>query len=183
MIHSKSDVQSQNIGKGSMIWQYSIVLENAIIGKNCNINCHVFIENDVVIGDNVTVKSGVQLWDGITVEDNVFIGPNVTFTNDKNPRSKKYPEAFQQTVLKKSSSIGAGAILLGGITIGKYAMVGAGAIVTKSVPDFALTLGNPARIVAWLNKDGSKMEKLEDNTWVDNEGNHWIENSERLEKK
>lgn len=183
MIHSKSDVQSQSIGTGTRVWQYSIILEKAIIGKNCNINCHVFIENDVVIGNNVTVKSGVQIWDGITVEDNVFIGPNVTFTNDKNPRSKNYPSVFQNTILKEYSSIGAGAVILGGVTIGEYAMVGAGAVVTKTIPEFALVIGNPAKIVGWLNKDGSKMDKPGEDTWRDKNGKYWKESNGRLLKK
>lgn len=183
MIHPKSDVQTQSIGAGTKVWQYSIILEKALIGKNCNINCHVFIENDVVIGDNVTVKSGVQLWDGITIEDNVFIGPNVTFTNDKIPRSKKYPTEFQRIILQEYSSIGAGAVILGGVIIGEYSMVGAGAVVTKSIPKFALVIGNPAKIVGWLNKDGSKMDKQGECTWRDNNGNYWKESNGRLLEK
>lgn len=183
MIHPKSDVQTQSIGNGTKVWQYSIILEKAIIGKNCNINCHVFIENDVVIGNNVTVKSGVQLWDGITVEDNVFIGPNVTFTNDKKPRSKNYPTEFQNIILQEYSSIGAGAVILGGVTIGEYAMVGAGAVVTKSIPSFALVIGNPAKIVGWLNKDGSKMDKQGEDTWRDKNGKYWKESNGRLVRK
>ena len=133
-IHPLADVKSKNIGKNTKIWQFCIVFENAVIGENCNICAHVLIENDVVIGDNVTVKSGVQLWDGICIEDNVFIGPNVTFTNDLYPRSKKYPEKFLQTVVKKGASIGANATILPGIIIGENAMIAAGSIVTKDVP-------------------------------------------------
>jgi UDP-2-acetamido-3-amino-2,3-dideoxy-glucuronate N-acetyltransferase len=94
MIHNLSDVQSKNVGEDTNIWQFCIVLPNAVIGNNSNICSHCFIENDVVIGDNVTIKSGVQIWDGITIEDNVFIGPNVTFTNDKEPLSKQYADKF-----------------------------------------------------------------------------------------
>ena len=133
-IHPLSDVQSKNIGLDTKIWQFCVVLEKAVIGKNCNICAHVLIENDVIIGDNVTVKSGVQLWDGIRIEDNVFIGPNVTFTNDLYPRSKKYPEKFLQTIVKKGASIGANATILPGITIGENAMIAAGSIVTENVP-------------------------------------------------
>ena len=133
-IHPLSDVQSKNIGQDTKIWQFCVVLEKAVIGKNCNICAHVLIENDVIIGDNVTIKSGVQLWDGIRIEDNVFIGPNVTFTNDLYPRSKKYPEKFLQTIVKKGASIGANATILPGITIGENAMIAAGSIVTKDVP-------------------------------------------------
>ena len=92
--HTLSDVQSQNIGEDTRIWQFVVVLKGAIIGKNCNINAHVFIENDVVIGDNVTIKSGVQIWDGVTLEDNVFIGPNVTFTNDTYAQIKTISRIF-----------------------------------------------------------------------------------------
>ncbi|MDT3693730.1 MAG: acyltransferase [Mucispirillum sp.] len=133
-IHNLADVQSKNIGQDTKIWQFCVVLEKAVIGKNCNICAHVLIENDVIIGDNVTVKSGVQLWDGIRIEDNVFIGPNVTFTNDLYPRSKKYPAKFLQTVVKKGASIGANATILPGIIIGENAMIAAGSIVTKDVP-------------------------------------------------
>lgn len=133
-IHPLSDVQSKNIGQDTKIWQFCVVLEKAVIGKNCNICAHVLIENDVIIGDYVTVKSGVQLWDGIRIEDNVFIGPNVTFTNDLYPRSKKYPEKFLQTIVKKGASIGANATIIPGITIGENAMIAAGSIVTKDVP-------------------------------------------------
>jgi UDP-2-acetamido-3-amino-2,3-dideoxy-glucuronate N-acetyltransferase len=157
MIHPLSDVKTKFIGENTSIWQYAIVLEQAIIGGNCNINCHTFIENDVVIGDNVTIKSGVYLWDGIRINDNVFIGPNVTFTNDKYPRSKKYPGQFQQTTLESFVSIGAGAIILGGVTIGCFALIGAGAVVTKDVPPHALVIGNPAKLVAYVDELGNKM--------------------------
>jgi acetyltransferase-like isoleucine patch superfamily enzyme len=153
MIHPTAEVQSNNIGKDTNIWQHVIVLANAKIGNNCNINAHCFIENDVIIGNNVTIKCGVYLWDGITVEDDVFIGPNVTFTNDKYPRSKKYPSAFQKTIIKKGASIGAGSVILGGITIGKNAMIGAGSVVTKSIPSNELWFGNPARFIKKINND------------------------------
>ena len=144
-IHPLSDVQTSNIGVDTYVWQYSIILKGAHIGSNCNINCHVFIENDVIIGNNVTIKSGVQIWDGLRIEDNVFIGPNVTFTNDRYPRSKQYPEEFQQTLIKKGASIGANATILGGITIGENALIGAGSVVTKDIPANELWVGNPAK--------------------------------------
>ncbi|MTG98726.1 MULTISPECIES: acyltransferase [Myroides] len=153
-IHPLADVQSVNIGEGTQIWQFVVVLKQAEIGKNCNINCNVFIENDVVVGDNVTVKSGVQLWDGIKVEDNCFIGPNVTFTNDLIPRSKVYPLRFEQTVLKKGCSIGANSTLLGGITIGEGALIGAGSVVTKDVEPFGVYYGNPAKLKGFISAEG-----------------------------
>jgi acetyltransferase-like isoleucine patch superfamily enzyme len=161
MIHPLSNVLSINIGKSTDIWQYAIVLKGAVIGENCNINCHTFIENDVKIGNNVTVKSGVFLWDGIEVEDNVFIGPNVTFTNDKYPRSKKYPDSFQKIKLKNNCSIGANATILGGSTIGSFSIIGAGSVVTKDVPAFAIMAGNPGRILGWVNENGEKLECIE----------------------
>ncbi len=149
-IHPLADVQTAHIGPNTRIWQFAVILPNARIGADCNICSHVLIENDVIIGDRVTVKSCVQLWDGLRVEDNVFIGPNVTFTNDSFPRSKNYPAAFPVTTVKAGASIGGGAIILPQITIGRRAMVGAGAVVTKSVPDNAVVLGNPARVVRYV---------------------------------
>jgi UDP-2-acetamido-3-amino-2,3-dideoxy-glucuronate N-acetyltransferase len=146
-IHPLADVQTKDIGAETKIWQFSIVLKNAIIGKNCNINSHTFIENNVIIGDNVTVKCGVYLWDGLRIEDNIFIGPNVTFTNDKYPRSKQYPQEFQTTVIKKGVSIGANVTILGGVIIGEKSMIGAGSVVTKNIPDGELWVGNPAKFV------------------------------------
>ena len=149
-IHALSDVQSTDIGKDTRIWQYCVVLAGAKIGSNCNICSQVFIENDVIVGNDVTIKNGVQIWDGIRIEANVFIGPNVTFTNDKQPRSKQYPKKFLNTVVCNGASIGANASILPGITIGLGAMVGAGAVVTKSVPPHAIVVGNPAVIVGYV---------------------------------
>jgi UDP-2-acetamido-3-amino-2,3-dideoxy-glucuronate N-acetyltransferase len=143
-IHGLADVQSPHIGEGTQIWQFCVVLAGAVIGRHCNINAHVFIENDVRVGDRVTVKCGVQLWDGITLEDDVFVGPNATFVNDKTPRSKRYPTAFQRTVVGAGASIGANATILGGVRIGPGALIGAGAVVTKDVPAGELWVGNPA---------------------------------------
>ena len=146
MIHPLADVQSKKIGKDTRVWQYVVILEGAVIGNGCNICSHCFIENDVFIGDRVTIKCGVQIWDGITIKDEVFIGPNVTFTNDKFPRSKQHKEAIK-TVVEKGASVGANATILCGITIGENAMVGAGALVTKDVPANMVVVGNPARII------------------------------------
>ena len=149
-IHELSDVLSKNIGTGTKIWQYSIVLESASIGEFCNICAHTFIENNVVIGDSVTIKSGVYIWDGVVIEDNVFIGPSVSFSNDIFPRSKVYPEVFLTTRIKKGASVGANATLLPGITVGEGAMVGAGSVVTENVPAAAVVIGNPARICRYI---------------------------------
>lgn len=152
-IHPLSDVQSSNIGTNTRIWQFSVVFKNAVIGNNCNICAHTLVENDVSIGNNVTIKSGVYVWDGITIEDDVFIGPCVTFTNDKQPRSKQYPESFLRTIIKKGASVGANSTILPGVTLGENCMVGAGAVVTKSVPDNAVVIGNPAEIVRYVLKN------------------------------
>lgn len=144
-IHPLADVQTANIGDDTTIWQFCVILKDAVIGANCNINCQVFIENDVKIGNSVTIKPGVQIWDGVTLEDNVFIGPNATFTNDLMPRSKVYPEKFERTLVKRGASIGANATILAGITIGENALIGAGSVVTKDVPANEIWMGNPAR--------------------------------------
>lgn len=153
-IHSLADVQSHNIGTETSIWQFCVILEKAIIGRNCNINCHVFIENDVIIGDNVTIKPGVQVWDGVSLEDNVFIGPNVTFTNDLIPRSKQYPEKFERTIVKKGASIGANATIIAGNTIGEHALIGAGSVITKEVPAGTVWYGNPAQQRGIIDEKG-----------------------------
>lgn len=150
-VHANGLCESVSIGKNTRIWAFAHVLPNARIGADCNICDHVFIENDVLVGDRVTIKCAVQLWDGIEVQDDVFIGPNVTFTNDIFPRSKKYPEKFLRTVIMKGASIGANATLLPGISIGANAMVGAGSVVTRSVPSNAIVVGNPARIVGYVD--------------------------------
>ncbi len=145
--HALSDVQTSRIGFGTRIWQFTVVLSGAEIGRNVNICSHCFIENDVVVGNDVTVKSGVQLWDGVRLEDEVFIGPNVSFGNDTYPRSGNRQFQLRPTIVRRGASIGAGAVLLPGIVVGEYAMVGAGAIVTKDVPAGATVVGNPAKRV------------------------------------
>lgn len=150
-IHPLSDVQSPHIGEGTQVWQFCVILANARIGANCNIGSHVFIENDVTIGDRVTIKNGVQIWDGLRICDDVFIGPNVTFTNDPFPRSRKKLAAFTITTVGNGASIGANATILPGITIGHRAMIGAGAVVTHDVPDNAIVKGNPAVVSGYLD--------------------------------
>lgn len=149
--HPQALCETKNVGNNTRVWAFTHILPNAVIGDDCNICDHVFIENDVKIGHRVTIKCGVQLWDGTVIEDDVFIGPNATFTNDMFPRSKMYPETFLRTLVKKGASIGANATILPGLIIGENAMVGAGAVVTKSVPDFAIVMGNPARITGSVN--------------------------------
>ncbi|WP_095648354.1 acyltransferase [Pseudomonas indica] len=157
MRHPLADVQSPSIGEGTRVWQFVVILAGARIGRDCNIAAHCFIENDVVVGDRVTLKCGVQLWDGLRVADDVFIGPNATFTNDRFPRSRQWPERFPETRIERGASIGAGAVILPGLTIGERAMVGAGAVVTRDVPARALVVGNPARIVRYLDDDDASL--------------------------
>lgn len=149
--HDRAIVETDAVGENTRVWANVHILPGAKIGSDCNICDQVFIENDVVVGDRVTIKSGVQLWDGVRLEDDVFVGPNATFTNDKFPRSKLYPVEFQQTIVEKGASIGANATILSGIIIGRNAMVGAGAVVTKRVPPNAVVVGNPARITGYVS--------------------------------
>ncbi|HDY88165.1 MAG TPA: N-acetyltransferase [bacterium] len=151
-IHPKSDVHSPNIGDGTRIWQYVVVLPQAAIGRDCNICSHCFIEGDVVVGDRVTVKWGCYLPDGLVVGNKVFIGPGVTFTNDRFPRSKEYPDQFSKTIIEDGASIGAGVVIIGGISIGKNSMIGAGSVVNKSVPPNELWVGNPAVLIMEASK-------------------------------
>lgn len=154
--HEKSLCESLTIGKGTRVWAFAHILPKAVLGEDCNVCDGVFIENDVVVGNRVTIKCGVQLWDGVTVEDDVFIGPNVTFTNDRFPRSKVFPEQFAKTVIRKGASIGANATILPGLEIGPGAMVGAGSVITRSVPPNAIAVGNPARIIGYVDSHETK---------------------------
>jgi len=147
------------VGPKTRIWAFTHILPGARIGADCNICDHVFVENQVIIGNRVTVKCGVQLWDGIVIADDVFIGPNATFTNDICPRSKHYPEKFLQTRVGVGASIGANATILPGKGIGEWAMIGAGAVITRQVPAHALFTGNPARWRAWICRCGHKLEQ------------------------
>lgn len=150
-VHGHALCESSSIGSGSRVWAFAHILPQAQVGRDCNVCDNVFIENDVVIGDRVTLKCGVQIWDGITIEDDVFVGPNVTFTNDLFPRSKVYPESFARTIIRKGASLGANSTILPGITIGTNAMIGAGAVVTRSVPPNAIVVGNPAKIIGYVD--------------------------------
>jgi UDP-2-acetamido-3-amino-2,3-dideoxy-glucuronate N-acetyltransferase len=150
-VHPQALCESRAVGARTRVWAFAHILPGARIGADCNICDHTFIENDVVVGDRVTLKCGVQLWDGARIEDDVFIGPNATFSNDPFPRSRRRPKEFMKTVVKEGASIGANATVLPGVTIGRGAMVGAGAVIVESVPPYAVVAGNPARIVSYCD--------------------------------
>jgi UDP-2-acetamido-3-amino-2,3-dideoxy-glucuronate N-acetyltransferase len=157
-IHPSADVQTDNIGDYTNVWQFCVILEKARIGEHCNICSHCFIDNEVIIGDYVTIKSGVQIWDGITIENHVFIGPNVTFTNDLFPRSKNTEWIKFKTLIKENATIGANATILAGLEIGSFSMIGAGSVVTKSTPPYTLWYGNPARHSGYVTKNGTVLD-------------------------
>lgn len=148
-VHPTALCESAQVGARTRIWAFAHVLPGARLGRDCNVCDHVFIENDVTVGDRVTIKCGVQLWDGVELGDDVFVGPNVTFTNDKFPRSKHHPVTFLRTRVEDGASLGGGSTILPGLRIGRRAMVGAGAVVTRDVPPYAMVAGNPARIVGY----------------------------------
>jgi UDP-2-acetamido-3-amino-2,3-dideoxy-glucuronate N-acetyltransferase len=150
-VHPQALVESTDVGPGTRVWAFAHVLPGARIGADCNVCDGVFVEGDVVVGDRVTVKGGVQLWDGTRIGDDVFIGPNATFTNDPFPRSRQRPERYAETVVEDGASLGANCTILPGVRIGRRAMVGAGAVVTRSVPPNAIVVGNPARIVGYAD--------------------------------
>jgi UDP-2-acetamido-3-amino-2,3-dideoxy-glucuronate N-acetyltransferase len=159
--HPTSDVQSNQVGRGTRIGQHSIVLPGATIGKECTIGVCCFIENDVTLGNNVTLKNGVSLWDGLRVGDDVMIGANASFANDRFPRINQNPPKSLQTILDKGTTIGAGAVILPGIKVGANAMVGAGAVVTRSVPPNAIVVGNPAKIIGYKGTQQSRLSIMD----------------------
>lgn len=173
--HEQAIVDTPNVGDGTKVWEFVHILSKAVIGKECNICAHAFIENDVVIGDNVTIKSGVYIWDGVEIADNVFVGPNVTFTNDLRPRSKKYPLVYKRTIIKEGASIGANATIIAGNTIGKFAMIGAGSVVTKNIPNNTLWYGNPAKFKSYICDCG---EELDTKLWCGQCNRHYKLNSQ-----
>lgn len=155
-VHERALCESTEVGPGTRIWAFAHVMKGAVVGADCNIGGHAFVEGGARLGDRVTVKNAVLLWDKVTVEDEVFLGPNIVFTNDLNPRVafKKSPEEFLPTLVKRGASIGANATIVCGITIGEFAMIGAGAVVSTGVPAHALAVGNPARRVGWVCECG-----------------------------
>ncbi len=165
-IHPLAIVESEEIGKGTRVWAFSHVMQGASIGQECNIGEHCFVEAGAKVGDRVTIKNGNMLWEGIVIEDGAFIGPSVSFTNDRYPRSPRLEQArarYRQhdwlvsTRVEQGASLGAGSVVVPGVTIGKFAMVGAGSVVTRDIPPHALVIGNPARIRAWVCECGKPL--------------------------
>lgn len=161
--HPTALVESKEVGEGTHVWAFTHILNGARIGSNCNIGDHCFIESGAQIGSNVTVKNGNMVWEGVVIEDGVFVGPAVSFTNDLYPRSARLPEAgaraqkanwLVSTTIRHGASLGAGAVIIAGVTVGEFATVGAGAVVTRNVPSYALVVGNPARVKGWVCQCG-----------------------------
>lgn len=147
--------EGAKIGKDTRIWHFSHLMPGAVVGENCQLGQNVFVDNNTRIGNNVKIQNNVSIYNNVVIEDDAFIGPSVVFTNVTNPRSFiERKNEFKKTVVKKGASIGANATLLCGIEIGEYALIGAGAVVTKDVPPFAIVTGNPARITGHTNKEG-----------------------------
>ena len=157
-VHENGLCESSDIGENTRIWAYTHIMKGASIGSNCNVGSHCFIENGVIIGNDITIKNGISIWDGVRIDDRVFLGPHMVFTNNLMPRSKAYDYELLKTRIKYCASIGANATILCGIIIGKYSMIGAGSVITKDVPDYALVYGNPGRIKGFVCECGEKLE-------------------------
>jgi UDP-2-acetamido-3-amino-2,3-dideoxy-glucuronate N-acetyltransferase len=169
-IHKTAVVETDAIGAETSVWEFTHIMKGAIIGENCNIGGSCFIERGVTVGRNCTIKNQNMLWQGIVVEDDVFIGPGVVFVNDRYPRSRRSSYGADRyrtdgwigrTVIRQGASIGAGAFVLAGVTVGRFAMVGAGALIAKSVPDYVLALGNPAVFVGHVCKCGTRLSSAQ----------------------
>lgn len=174
MIHPLADCMNNNIPESTKVWQFTVVFPNCKIGENCNFNANMLIENDVEIGNNVTLKSGVQIWDGITIEDDVFVGPNASFANNQYVRSKKYVDPVK-TLLKKGCSIGSNATILCGVTVGEYSFIGAGSVPTKSTPPYTLWVGNPAKQVGYVTKNGELLDmEMRDKNGIKHNLDYWM---------
>jgi UDP-2-acetamido-3-amino-2,3-dideoxy-glucuronate N-acetyltransferase len=153
--------EGSSIGKGTRVWHFSHIMEGSVVGENCTIGQNVVISPRAVLGNNVKVQNNVSVYTGVVCEDDVFLGPSCVFTNVINPRSFiSRKEEFKPTLVKKGASIGANATIICGITIGEYAMIGAGSVITKNVPDYALVVGNPGKQIGRVDKEGNRILKF-----------------------
>lgn len=182
LIHPNAIVETNEIGDDTRIWAFVHILNGAKIGSGCNVCDHCYIEYDVIIGNNVTIKCGIYLWEGVRLEDDVFLGPNVVFTNNPRPRSKQRI-VHLKTFVKQGASIGANSTIMGGITIGKYAMTGIASVVTHDVPDYALVYGNPAKFKNWIDEKGQNLVLHEDGFWISPDGIKFEETQNGLKRK
>jgi UDP-2-acetamido-3-amino-2,3-dideoxy-glucuronate N-acetyltransferase len=178
-IHDSSFIDDNvTIGSGTKVWHFSHLQSGSIIGKDCSIGQNVNIGNNVKIGNSVKIQNNVSVYEGVELEDFVFCGPSMVFTNIKVPRSEfpqRGSEFYSKTLVKKSASIGANATIVCGVTIGKYALIGSGSVVTKDVPDFGLVLGNPAKLISWVNKKGKRLSFK--NNGISNCGEYKLKNN------
>ena len=156
-VHPAALVETDQIGEGTRVWAFAHILPGVVIGRGCNVGDHCYIEQGVVIGNDAVIKNGVSIWDGVTIEDRVFVGPNVAFTNDLVPRAKAHRDVWDPTLVREGASLGANATIVCGTTIGRYALVGAGTVITKDVPDFGLVVGNPGRLVGFVCRCGQRL--------------------------
>jgi UDP-2-acetamido-3-amino-2,3-dideoxy-glucuronate N-acetyltransferase len=166
-VHPQALCESKNVGSGTRIWAFAHVMSGAVVGSGCNVGDGAFLEAGAIVGNRVTIKNQVMIWDGVVIGDDCFLGPGVIFTNDRTPRSPRMPQAAKRygrpenwrssTIVESGASIGAGAIIVCGVKIGQYAMVGAGAVVTRDVPAHQLVAGNPARALGWVCQCGARL--------------------------
>jgi UDP-2-acetamido-3-amino-2,3-dideoxy-glucuronate N-acetyltransferase len=178
-VHPQALCETSDIGERSRVWAFAHVMKDVRIGADCNVGDHAFVESGVVIGDRVTIKNGVAVWNGVTIEDDVFLGPNCVLTNDLVPRSRVWHDANVPTLIRRGASVGANATIVAGHTLGEYCMVGAGAVVTKNIPPYALVIGNPARQAGWVGRMGERLRFEGDNTSIETEyGRYVLDNGE-----
>jgi len=158
-VHADGRCESDRVGSGTRVWAFAHILPGAVVGADCNVCDGAFVEGGVVVGDRVTIKNQVMLFDGVTVEDEVFLGPGVIFTNDMNPRAfiKKHGDELLRTRVARGATIGAGAVIVCGTTIGQYAFIGAGAVIARDIPAHAFVVGNPGRNIGWACKCGLRL--------------------------